>query len=407
MAKLQTTGRYEEIYRITRPDGMVRWIQDRAFPIVNERGEVYRVAGIAEDITAWKATEESLRTSEERFRSLFEAAPIGIALLGAEGHYLRINRVYCELLGYSEVELLRLGTKRVTHPEDVNRGQELHRELLSGARDHYAREKRLMTKDGRMIHALSATSAVRDAAGKLRYIVSMLLDVTDRKRLQNEVLAISSLERRRIGHDLHDGLGQFLSGIAFKAKCLEEVLQAEAPAAEPSANELVRLLNSAVSQARTLARGLDPVEAEVGGLVPAMHKLAAESAKLFSLGCTFESNVPELSLDNGVALHLFRIAQEAITNAARHGGARHISVRLSQGVDDLRLKIEDDGCGFVLDQRPPDVGLGLRTMQYRADTVGASLQIWSSPDEGTGIECVLPLEPGAPQPEQPPQSGTL
>ena len=104
-----------------------------------------RVAGIAEDITAWKATEESLRSSEERFRSLFEAAPIGIALLSAERHYLRINRVYCEMLGYSEVELLRLGINRVTHPEDAARGQELYRQLVAGDRDQYAREKRLLT----------------------------------------------------------------------------------------------------------------------------------------------------------------------------------------------------------------------------------------------------------------------
>lgn len=390
VAKLETHGRYEEIYRIVRPDGLIRWIQDRAFPIFNERGEIYRIAGIAEDITAWKATEESLRASEERFRTLFEAAPIGIALLGADGHYLRVNRAYCELLGYSEIELLRLGTKRVTHPDDVKQGQELYRELVNGVRDQYSREKRLVTKDGRLIQALAASSAVRDQSGTLRYIVSMLLDVSERKRLQNEVLEISTRERRRIGHDLHDGLGQYLSGIAFKAKCLEETLQGEAPSYAADAKELVRLLNNAVSQARTLARGLDPVEAEVGGLVPALHKLADESSKLFSLDCRFESNVPELALDTGVALHLFRIVQEAITNAARHGNARHIGVRLYLGVQDLRLEVEDTGSGFVVSERTA-AGLGLRTMQYRADTIGASFKVDSKSGEGTRIECMLPL----------------
>jgi PAS domain S-box-containing protein len=391
LAALRTSGCYEEIYRIVRPDGMIRWIQDRAFPIFNEHGEIHRVAGIAEDITAWKATEESLRSSEERFRSLFEAAPIGIALLSADGHYLRINRAYCEMLGYTEVELLRLGTKRVTHPEDVAEGQQLYQQLVNGHQDHYAREKRLITKDGQVIFALSATSAVRDGEGKLRYIVSMLLDSTDRKRLQHEVLEISAMERRRIGHDLHDGLGQYLSGIAFKAKCLEEALHTEAPGSEPAASELVRLLNSAVSQARTLARGLDPVEAEVGGLVPALHKLAAESSRLFSLDCVFESNVPEVAVETGVALHLFRIAQEAITNAARHGDAGRIEVRLTQADDELRLEVEDDGGGFAPDLRPPEAGLGLRAMRYRADTIGASFNLRSRPDEGTTIRCVLPL----------------
>lgn len=390
MARLETHGRYEEIYRIVRPDGLVRWIQDRAFPIFNERGEIYRIAGIAEDITAWKATEESLRSSEERFRTLFEVATIGIALLGPDGQYLRVNRVYCELLGYSEVELLRLGTTRVTHPEDVAQGQQFYRELAEGARDHYSREMRLVTKPGQVIHAVAASSAVRDATGALRYIVSALLDISERKRLQNEVLEISSRERRRIGHDLHDGLGQYLSGIAFKAKCLEETLHAEAPGRAADAQELVRLLNNAVSQARTLARGLDPVEAEVGGLVPALHKLADESAKLFSLECGFESNLPEVTLDTGVALHLFRIAQEAITNAARHGNARRIAVRLYAGAHDLRLGIEDNGCGFTVGQRT-EAGLGLRTMQYRAETINAAFQVQSSPGKGTSVECVLPL----------------
>ncbi len=390
MGKLETHGRYEEIYRIVRPDGLVRWIQDRAFPIFNERGEIYRIAGIAEDITAWKATEESLRSSEERFRTLFEVAPIGIALLGADGLYLRVNRDYCELLGYSEVELLRLGPKRVVHPEDVDQGQQLHQEMVAGIRNQHTREMRLVTKDGRLIDTLAASSAVRDQTGALRYIVWAVLDISERKRLQHEVLEISSRERRRIGHDLHDGLGQYLSGIAFKAKCLEEALHADASGSETAAKELVRLLNNAVSQARTLARGLDPVEAEVGGLVPALHKLADESAKLFSLDCRFESNVPEVALDTGVALHLFRIAQEAITNAARHGNAPRITVRLYVGISDVRLEVEDNGCGFAVGQRT-EAGLGLRTMQYRADTIGASFQVQSGPGEGTGVECVLPL----------------
>jgi len=390
----QVQGSYDEQYRILRPDGSRRWIHDRAFPVRNTRGEIYRLVGIAEDITERVVTKELQESSEERFRILFQAAPIGIALHAANGRYLSVNRAYADLLGYPEADLLKLGAKRVSHPDDVAEGQRLHQELLSGSRDDYKREKRYLTCDGRTIHALSAASAVRHQDGSLRYIISMVVDITERRRLQNEILEIAARERRRLGFDLHDGLGQFLSGVAFKAKCLEETLYAESSLSAAAAKELVSLINNAIGQTRALARGLDPVEIELGGLIPALQNLVTETNNRSTIRCQFDCQLQNLTLETERALHLFRIAQEALNNSVKHAQAKCIRMALAERGGCLHLSVRDDGRGFP-SGGPPAGGMGLRTMQYRVDAIGATLQIRHLAEGGTEVACQFPLSENA------------
>ncbi len=385
----QVRGNYQEVYRIVRPDGAIRWIEDRAFPLSNEHGEIYRIVGIAEDITVRAEAADILRESEARFRTLFEAAPIGIALHGRDGRYISVNRAYCEMLGYTEAQVLSRGARRLTHPLDVGAGSKLSLALLSGMLDHYEREKRYLANDGRTVWALSAASAVRYGNGDLRYIISMVVDVTERKRLRDELLEISAHERRRLGHDLHDGLGQYLSGISFKAKCLEEALRAESPPNATAAKELIGLINNAIGQTRSLARGLDPIEVEIGGLISAMENLVCEAGNSSSVKCHFHCDQQVIPLETSKAVHLFRIAQEGLNNALKHSGAREINVELAHRNGQVRLAIADDGAGFPVNGRG-EMGLGLRTMKYRAESIGATLRINPQPKRGVMVECILP-----------------
>jgi PAS domain S-box-containing protein len=385
---------FEQVYRVLRSDGGIRWVYERAFRVRQTEGAEEAWAGVVEDITAWKESEQSLRASEERFRTLFECAPLGVALLDAQGHFLRVNRAYCEMLGYSEVEMLQLSTRRITHPEDVAAGRALYEQLRSGQRDHYAREKRLLRKDGRVVQALSAAGAVRDEQGRLRYIVSTVLDITERKRLQQEVLEAGARERRRIGHELHDGLAQFLAGLALKARSLEDRLRQEAPASASEAAELVSLLGRAMQEARRLARGLDPVEVEAGGLVPALQRLAAETTEWHGVLCECTCPEPVEKLDGETGFHLFRIAQEAVANAVRHGKPRRVGISLQREGPELCLRIVDDGRGFGPEEAANAEGLGLRTMRYRAATLRARLKIHSQAGQGTTVECRLPWPAG-------------
>src|SRR5262249_38828927 len=154
----------------------------------------------------------------------------------------------------------------------------------------YQREKRYLHKDGRLVWAQSYASAIRGINGELRFIISMVEDITERKQMEKEVLQTVANERRRIGHDLHDGLCQYLSGIAFRAKAFEKGLAARELSEASEAGELVSLLQKAISQTRSLARGFDPIQVENIGLPAALQNLSTETAKFFDVACTFRGS---------------------------------------------------------------------------------------------------------------------
>jgi signal transduction histidine kinase len=188
---------------------------------------------------------------------------------------------------------------------------------------------------------------------------------------------------------LHDGLGQHLAGIAFKAKVLEEDLAGESSRLTGDAEKIVALVNDAIQQTRNLARGLDPVDFEVSGLPAALQSLALQTEKLFNIECLFSCNEERLTLGAQTNVALYRIAQEAISNAIKHGQARRIEIDLNASQPQLSLTIRDNGQGFLLGDKSRH-GMGLRIMGYRTDTLGGVLSIHSEVAVGTQIKCVLP-----------------
>jgi signal transduction histidine kinase len=225
-------------------------------------------------------------------------------------------------------------------------------------------------------------------------LLAVIRDVTEQKYLARKVLEISANERRRIGHDLHDGLGQYLGGVALKAKLLEgELIRRSKPEAQ-HAGELVQLLSDAMRQVRLIARGLDPVEIAPSGLPSALARLADETESLFEVACLFRSKSPNVALDSVTNLHLYRVVQEAIHNSIRHGDARRLELELEQQGNVLHLSIKDDGRGFCA-QPLLSEGLGLRIMKLRAEACGGQFQIHSSESEGTTVQCLVPLKSAA------------
>jgi two-component system, NarL family, sensor histidine kinase UhpB len=210
-------------------------------------------------------------------------------------------------------------------------------------------------------------------------------DITERKRLEQEILDISGRERQSIGRDLHDGLGQELTGVALMLRGLSSRLQQSCPEAMDSVDEIVGLVNQSIENARSLARGLLPVRTETGGLVFALRELASRSRDLYGLEVSFRAEVwPELTLDETDASHLYRIAQEALTNSARHGQATRVDIFLLVTRSTFLLCISDNGEGF----RPPTspyTGMGLKIMQYRAGMIGASFEIAPNEPRGTVV----------------------
>jgi signal transduction histidine kinase len=212
-----------------------------------------------------------------------------------------------------------------------------------------------------------------------------------RKRLEQKLLEIGADERRRLGHDLHDGLGQFLLGIALKTKLLEETLTRGKSAEAWRAKEVVGLVNAAIAQTRDLAHGLDPIYVEANGLVAALRNLAAQTRELFQVECVFSCQREHLDVNAQTGIAFYRITQEAIQNAIRHGQARQISVELAVDGFQLCLKVFDNGKGFSSDSKSYS-GMGLHIMQFRANSIGGHLTVQSQPNAGARIECAVPAK---------------
>ena len=212
-------------------------------------------------------------------------------------------------------------------------------------------------------------------------------EMQERMRLEEEILSISEREQQRIGHDLHDSLCQHLTGVALAGEVLHGQLAAKSLPEAKAMNHIVEMVEDAIELTRTLARGLHPFDLKGEGFTDALRELAATITEGFNTPCTFECNEPVEIAEPGVATHLYRITQEAITNAVKHSHAKSIVVRLDAGADGLTLSICDDGVGM-----PPKIpsGMGLRTMAYRASVIGASFNVARQHSRGTRVTCRLP-----------------
>ena len=195
-------------------------------------------------------------------------------------------------------------------------------------------------------------------------------------------------EQGRIGQDLHDGLGQHLTGIAFMSKLLEKNLAVQSHAEAANAARIVQQVNEAISKTRELSRGLLPVSSEAMGLISALERAVEEVQNRFGLACRLICPEPVLLDDSRTATHLYRIAQEAMNNAVKHAKATRIDITLAKSAGGLLLSIKDNGVGFSIDN-PSGGGIGLRIMRHRAKMVGGALSIERVPEGGTLITCRL------------------
>jgi len=199
-------------------------------------------------------------------------------------------------------------------------------------------------------------------------------ELAERKRLEREILLISEREQRRIGLDIHDSLCQHLTGTALAEQFLLEKLTSRAAPEVADADRVVRLIEDAIAMARGLAAGLSPIETEGEGLLTALNDLAEHFSTQFHVSCGFSFDEPVLIPDPAAATHLYRIVQEAVHNAIRHGKARHVEVHLSREDSLVRLTVTDDGAGLPPGATPSQ-GMGLRNMKYRASMIGGSLTL--------------------------------
>lgn len=214
-------------------------------------------------------------------------------------------------------------------------------------------------------------------------------EMQERARLEKEILEISEREQRRIGHDLHDGLCQHWAATAMAGQVLSEKLAAKSAPETADAKEIVRLAETGITLTRNLAHGISPAEMETEGLVTALREFAANISQMFKVACAFDCESPPQIGDATTAMHLYRIAQEAVHNAIRHGKPGQVVVSLFNQKGRVELTIEDDGAGLP-DDWQKNRGLGTRIMAHRAAMIGGAFSIEPNPTGGTFVKCSLP-----------------
>jgi PAS domain S-box-containing protein len=437
----QITGDYDEEYRIVRPDGSVCWVHDRAFPVRNEKGEVYRIVGITEDITERKRAEQLLQAHFEVGTALILTSDLKIGLQRLLETAAKLEGIDCG--GVYLVDPAKGGLNLAAHTglsddfvDLVSRyeagGVETSAMMKGGVRyivcgagpvrsggEWRGERLRALTSvplhhKGAVVGALNLGSHGRlgipaptrvvietiaaQAAGAIARIraeeslreseAHLRMLVTERFRLEGEILEISDREKGRIGQDIHDGLCQQLVGAAFDANALQQALSAGGRPEAATARTIYSLLDEAITESRRVSRGLYPVRLETEGLAPALQELATNTSERFNIPCRYEPCASVEHCEVATATHLYRIAQEAVNNAVKHSGAKNISIGLTSSADGIDLEVRDDGKGLTA-EAPRGSGMGLHIMDYRAKSIGANLQIRGG-ESGTIVSCRLP-----------------
>ncbi len=377
-------------YRVVARDGRVLWFHCQAAMIRRSDGRPWFIHGVAIDITDLKRAEQALQAERNLVSTILDTVSALVVLLDPCGGILRFNRA-CERTSgrpFESVKGLHIADLFET-PEEAARFRAVV-ELWAAGRGPADIDGCWVTQRGeRRIISWSA-SVLRAPAGHIEYLIVTGNDVTERKRLERALLEISGREQRRIGQDLHDGLGQHLAGTAFMSKALQQKLEDLSVPEAAEASKIVRLVNEAIEKTRELSRGLLPVVSDDDGLMSALQRFSVEIEDLFNVACRFVCDDPVLIGDVTVATHLFHIAQEAVSNAIKHGRARQIVIGLAAPDGEGRLVVDDDGAGLgVVPASHP--GMGLHIMGYRASMIGGALDVRSPPAGGTRVTCRFPL----------------
>src|SRR5688572_2787496 len=323
----------------------------------------------------------------EEYKAALDAHSI-VAITDRKGRITYVNDKFCEISKYSREELIGQDHRIINsgyHPREffrnlwqtISAGETWHGDICNRA------------KDGTLYWVDTTIFPFLNSSGQPTQYIAIRTDITLRKQqeqervaLEKQILEISERERRRIGQDLHDGLGQHLAGMELMMQALEQDVASVSKAGGAKIGKISEYLREAIRQSKALARGLSPVESQTNGLMSALEELATNVSAMFRVDCTFRCPSPVLVSNNAAATHLFRIAQEATTNAVKHGQARRIEIELRHEARQLLVSVRDNGKGFDANTQRSE-GMGLSGMSYRARMIGALFTVEPAKGGGT------------------------
>jgi PAS domain S-box-containing protein len=384
----------ESDYRIQSSSGHWRWVNVRTRVIErNAAGQALRIVGACIDVDSRRRGEQMLRTQA----TILETMREGVVLVTLEGRIEFTNPAFDRMFGRKTEELGGISISELFNSRQVKTASAPLEALLEQLNRGGKRDMLFRRRDGSQF-AGEVLSAEIELSGE-KSILVVVQDVSERKHLESEIVEIANRERRRLGADLHDGLGQELTGISLMLRGLARRADLAAIDPAPPLNEIIALVNHAIQSARKMALGISPVTLERGGLLPALQSLIGWSRGSYGIDVQLRLSIRSpLRIGESVAAHLYFIVQEAINNAVRHGRARSIAVTLRTNRTLVSLSITDDGVG-IAENPARGAGMGLKLMEYRSAVIGGVMGIKRLPDGGTRIHSVCPQDAGAASPE--------
>jgi PAS domain S-box-containing protein len=378
--ELYTTYENESICK----DGRRVWIAWANRAIHDEQRNITEILCVGHDITERKHMENKLQLLAAAVHNSNDA----ITVQDLEGNIVLWNLGAERIYGYSKTEAIKMNIGRTIPDHKHDEMMLLVERLLKGEDIEFFETQRI-SKNNRILDISLTVTLLKDEKRKPFAITTTERDITERRFLEKEILDITEKERELIGQEMHDGMGQVLTGIAVKCKGLALNLKRKSFEESEEAIVISKLANQAIAQTRDLARMLYPIDIETGGLISALKMLASNTKNNLGVTCRFRCG-KSVSVKNLVeAKQIYRIVQEAITNAVRHGKARNINIKLRLTKKGTVLQIENDGMDFPK-LSPRGKGLGLKIMKYRTDLIGGSLDIRKGNKGGTIITCVFP-----------------
>jgi PAS domain S-box-containing protein len=412
---------YEIEHRVVRKTtGEVRIVHEKCAHFRDESGRVIRSVGMVHDITRRKKMEEELRRSEEKARNLLRYAPVGIFEVDFNGpKFIRVNEVMCEVLGYPESELLALNPLELLSESDQAPTQERIRRRMAGEKIDDSIEHKIRAKGGREYDVvLTTTLTFCDGAPQGAFIIAH--DVTDRKRMEeelrrsrdelemrvqertaklqesenrlralaSELINAQETERKRIAHELHDSLAAQLASIKYRVE--HRFKHGDASENPATLKDTIQDIQDAITETRRIMANLRPSVLDDIGIIAALSWLSRETEKAYpGTFVEYSGNVQEREISEDLKIVIFRVVQEAVTNAIRHGKSPKVCIGLERNDGWLRLIVQDKGRGFdsvKVGVPSGSHGIGLNSMQQRVDSTGGIFSISSSPGRGTTVK---------------------
>jgi len=372
-----------------------------------------------------KRAEQALRESEERLRAIINQSNAGIASCDLNGRFIFANKRFREMLGYTNAELATRSIFTITHPADIDITKRRFREMAQRGQP-VETDKRYVRKDGSVIWINVSDTPVFDSTGRPESEVVVAIDITERKKaedalrkskqlleervrertrelrtankelldeiarrkgLEGEILEISDREQQRLGQEIHDGLCQHLTAVAFMARSVALRLKNHRVIEVGDIEKIAQLVNNAATDTRNLSRALHRIDVDSAGFVIALQDLV--DREIWKIPCRLEVKPSFHTEDDMAAGELYRIAREAVINANKHSEAREIVIKLERAGKEMVLRVIDDGVGIPKESKTKR-GLGAHIMGYRARLMGARLEIDSPKGGGTRVSCYLP-----------------